>query len=212
VIDLSGGEDRLFEAMDSSVRRGVRKAESSPLRLDCSHTPEAMREFYELYCRTRRRLGVPPQPYRFFEAIARHVLGAGHGEVIGVRINGRLVAGGVFFHYGEVATFKFGASDAASQEHRPNNLVMWEAMRRYAARGCRSLHLGRTSMGNEGLRRFKLGFGAREERLEYRRFHYATNRYVVGADRAVTLLNGVFRVLPLPLLRWVGARCYPHLS
>ncbi|NJN05439.1 MAG: hypothetical protein HC814_02205 [Rhodobacteraceae bacterium] len=67
-------------------------------------------------------------------------------------------------------------------------------------------------MSNDGLRRFKLGFGAREERIEYRRFHYGSNRFVAGADRASNWLNGLFRAMPLPVLRWVGARCYPHLA
>jgi Acetyltransferase (GNAT) domain len=211
-IDLTVGEARLFDNLEASVRRGIRKATASPLRIEHSATLETMREYYALHCRTRRRQGVPPQPWRFFEAIARHALAAGHGAVISARLDGRMVAGAVFLHHGVEAIYKFGASDSAFQEHRPNNLIMWEAIRHYAARGCRALHLGRTSLANEGLRRFKLGFGAREERLEYFRYDYSAGRFVAVADRAHHWMNGVFRALPLPLLRLLGARLYPHLA
>jgi hypothetical protein len=211
-IDLTAGEARLFDNLEASVRRGIRKAAASPLRIEHSTARETMREYYALHCRTRRRHGLPPQPWRFFAAIARHALAAGHGTVISARLDGRMVAGAVFLHHGAEAIYKFGASDSAFQEHRPNNLILWEAIRHYSARGCRALHLGRTSLANGGLRRFKLGFGAREERLEYCRYDYAAGRFVAAADRAHHWLNGVFRVLPLPLLRLLGARLYPHLA
>lgn len=211
-IDLTAGEERLFENLEASVRRGIRKAAASPLRIEHSATAEAMREYYALHCRTRRRHGLPPQPWRFFAAIARHVLATGQGQVISARLDGRMVAGAVFLRHGAEAIYKFGASDAAFQEHRPNNLIMWEAIRHYAAQGCRALHLGRTSLVNEGLRRFKLGFGAREGRINYCRYDYAAGRFVSVVDRAHCWANHIFRALPLPLLRLLGARMYPHLA
>ena len=57
------------------------------------------------------------------------------------------------------------SSDVASifcltfQNLRPNNLVMWEGIKSLMQRGADTLHLGRTSMENEGLRRFKLSRG-----------------------------------------------------
>ncbi|NJN05440.1 MAG: GNAT family N-acetyltransferase [Rhodobacteraceae bacterium] len=131
-IDLTGGEERMFTALDSSVRRGVRKASSSPLRVETTTSPEAMREYYHLHCRTRRRHGAPPQPFRFFDAITRHVLAANHGEIFAARIHGRMAAGAIFFRHGASVIYKFGASDVESQEHRPNNLILWEAMRQFA--------------------------------------------------------------------------------
>jgi hypothetical protein len=122
------------------------------------------------------------------------------------------VAAAVFFHFGRQALFKFGASDYAFQQLRPNNLVMWEAMKRYAAEGFGSLHLGRTSLANEGLRRFKLGFGAAEEDIHYYRYDFASEAFVTSRDHAEGWHNRVFRGLPPPLLRWIGRMLYPHLS
>ena len=97
------------------------------------------------------------------------------------------LVGGLSF---SIFIFKFGASDHAFQHLRPNNLVMWEAIKRYAADGFKSLHLGRTSQANDGLRRYKLGFGARGERIEHCRYDFR--------KRAFTADGCIFRRVNQP--------------
>lgn len=212
VIDLEPGPDALFKGLEAAVRRGIRKAEEVPLRIEFGGGLESVKTFYALHCRTRSRHGLPPQPVRFFENISRHVLERGQGQVVIAREGQTPVAGALFFHHGREALYKFGASDYAFQRLRPNNLVMWAAMKRYAGEGFRRLHLGRTSLANEGLRRFKLGFGAVEQRIEYSKYDFSRREFVVDTDRAEGWFNQVFRRLPLPLLRLAGQALYPHLS
>lgn len=211
-LDLRPGEAALLAQLDSSVRRALRKAQSSGLKIEFSSEPAAMEDYYRLHSLTRRRQGVPPQPWRFFENLARHLVARGRGMVVTARYENRPVAAAVFLHFGDHAIYKFGASDLSAQQLRPNNLVMWEAIRYFVVRECRTFDFGRTSLANEGLRRFKRSFGAQESRLAYRRYHLATDRFVVGHDRADTALNRVFRLLPLPALRLAGRLLYPHLA
>jgi lipid II:glycine glycyltransferase (peptidoglycan interpeptide bridge formation enzyme) len=212
VIDLEAGTEALFNRLEGAVRRGIRRAEAAGLQIEFGVGPESVRTFYALHCRTRSRHGLPPQPFRFFENIARHVLERGQGGVLIARAEMTPVAAALFFHHGRQALYKFGASDYAFQSLRANNLVMWEAMKRYAGQGFTGLHLGRTSLANEGLRRFKLGFGAVEHRIEYGKYDFSRREFVVEADRAQGWFNRVFRRLPLPLLRLAGRALYPHLS
>ncbi len=213
-LDLTPGRDALFKALDPATRRGIRKAQDARLQIEFSSQPEVLREYYALHCRTRRRHGLPPQPYRFFDNLARHALGSVHGFVVTARLEQRRrpVAAAVFCHHGRQALFKFGASDFAFQHLRPNNLVMWEAIKRLAEQGFSTLHLGRTSLANEGLRRFKLGFGAREHPVCYCKYDFTKAAYVTDTDRAEGWHNHVFRHLPLPLLRLAGWLLYPHLA
>ncbi|HXP59915.1 MAG TPA: GNAT family N-acetyltransferase [Dongiaceae bacterium] len=212
VIDLQTGPDALFKGLDAAVRRGIRKAEAAGLQIEFGVDLESVRTFYALHCQTRKRHGLPPQPFRFFENIARFMLHHGEGSVLIARTGPTPVAAAVFFHHGRQALYKFGASDYASQRLRPNNLLMWEAMKRYAGEGFTRLHLGRTSLANEGLRRFKLGFGAAEHRIEYTRYDFSRRDFVGDTDRAGGWFNHLFRRLPLPLLRLAGRALYPHLS
>lgn len=211
-VPLCGDESVMFKEMDGAIRRGVRKAEQSGVRVEFGSSIESMRIFFALHCQNRRRHGVPPQPIEFFENIVRHVLERGSGFVAIARHEGRPVAAAVFFVAGHVGIYKFGASDQAAQHLRPNNLVMWEAIKHCAAMGLKELHLGRTSLRNDGLRHFKLGFGAVEERIEYARFDFRKGGFVCDVDRSEGPLNVLFRCLPMPLLTQAGRRLYPHLS
>jgi len=212
VIDLTCGQEALFECLDSAVRRGIRKGEGAGLNVEFSSSLDSIQTFYALHCRTRHRHGLPPQPFRFFENIARYVLAPGHGFVATVRLAKKPLAASVFFQHRMEVLYKFGASDYAFQDLRPNNLMMWAAIKRCAANGFARLHLGRTSLANEGLRRFKLGFGAREERIEYCKYDFGKRTFVRDVDRAEGWVNHVFRCLPGPVLRLAGRVIYPHLS
>src|SRR5439155_23428949 len=94
-IDLEPGQEALFKGLDGTIRRGIRKAKESELRTDFSNTLESVETFYALHCLTRRRHGLPPQPFRFFENIAKHVLQDGHGFVATTRLEERPVAAAV---------------------------------------------------------------------------------------------------------------------
>ena len=98
---------------------------------------------------------------------------------------------------GNRAIYKFGASDERFQHLRPNNLVLWEAIALLAREGFEDLHLGRTSLGNEGLRRFKLSWGTTEETIRYFRFGQKMNESEMTRDRVSGFHNGFFKALPL---------------
>lgn len=212
VIPLDHGSERLFKELKGPVRTSIRKAQASNLRIEFGTDIEAMTGFYLLHCLTRQRHGLPPQPFRFFENIVRHVLAKEHGMVVSTFLGAKRIAAAVFLHNRREAVFKFGASDYSFQRLRPNNLVVWEAIRHYAGNGYSVLHLGRTSLANEGLRRFKRGFGGGEELIEYYKYDLRKRSFVCGFDHSEGPAGGIFRWLTLPALRMVGRLLYPHLG
>lgn len=211
-LDLRGGETRLFARTEPAVRRAVRKAEQSGLTLTVSRELPTVRAFYALLCQTRKRHGLPAQPFRFFASIHRHVLARNLGHVVLACHAGSPVAGAVFFHSGGTALYKFGASDDSRQHLRANNLVMWEAIKWHARQGFAGLDFGRTSLGNEGLRRYKLGWGPVERTVDYVRYDLQAGAFVTAQDRAAGWHNRLFRVLPISLSRLAGALLYKHVA
>ena len=212
-LALSNDEASLYKQMTSSRRGAVRKVEQAGvLRLEIGQDEAAIRTFYELHCGTRQRHGVPPQPYRFFQNIARLMLAKDKGIVVTAFEGSKPVASAVFFHHRNRAIYKFSASDFAFQLLRPNDLVMWGAIKHFAARGFVSLDFGRSSSTNEGLRRFKAGFGAVETTLDYHRYDFRSGAFAKDPDREEGWVNQIFTRTPVPILRWLGSRLYPHLS
>ena len=74
----------------------------------------------------------------------------------------------------------------------------------------KTLHLGRTSLSNEGLRRFKLGWGATEQRIEYVKYDLQHDRFLTDKDESSGWHNRIFNHLPIPLSRVIGAGLYRH--
>jgi hypothetical protein len=202
----------LFAAFRPSVRRAIRKAEKSGVTVEISQSLEAVQDYYELHCQIRKQHGVPPQPFRFFRNIQEHVLQKNLGIVVSARLDGRVVASAIFLHSGAHAIFKFGASDTASQNLRGNNLVMWQAIQWFAARGIQTLDFGRTSVANEGLRRFKLGWNTEERSIHYYKFDLRKDAFVTQGDDAHGWHGHVFRALPVRLSRWTGSVLYKHVA
>jgi len=211
-IELGRGADALWAGFKSRVRTPVRRAQEAGVKITFETGPEAIQDYYLLHGRTRRKHGLPPQPFSFFRNIQQHVLARGLGWIAVARWEGKVVAAGVFVHLGKRALHKFGASEPALQHLCANHLLMWETIQRCCGLGFDSLDLGRTSIGNEGLRQFKLGFGTRESEIRYCRYDYRADSFVVDRDQVEGWFNHVFRRLPMPLLRLAGRMLYPHVA
>jgi CelD/BcsL family acetyltransferase involved in cellulose biosynthesis len=157
-------EARFSPAATRNARQGrqrgvsVRRAETSN---DVATT------YYGLHVDTRKRLGVPAQPRRFFRLLWSRILEPGLGFALIAERAGTPVAGAIFLHWNGTVVYKYGASDSAHWDLRPNNVLFLEAIRDSCRAGHRRLDFGRSELEAEGLRRFKRSWGAEESPLEY---------------------------------------------
>lgn len=210
MLHLDGGEDRVKRSLRNSTHRNIRKAEREGVQVSFQNTLDAVAAFYRLHCLTRKRHGLPPQPWHFFQKVYEHIIATGNGIVVAAAHGGKVVAGAVYFFFKNRALFKFGASDRSFQHLRANNLVMWEAIRFFSRNGYQSLHFGRTEPSGKGLLQFKRGWGAEENKIAYYRLDLNEN--------ASHIRNGhlpfasVFRILPMPLLKLAGSMLYRHVG
>jgi hypothetical protein len=211
-LDLTPGPERVAANFTPAVRRAIRKAESNKFEVETGSSLQLTRAYYRLHVATRRRQGAPPQSWSFFRRLQECMLERGAGFVALAKWGKQPIAGGVFLHTDKKAVYKYGAADRAFQELRPSNLVMATAIRKLAEQGIESLSFGRTSLLNEGLRRFKEGWGAVETAIQYYRYDLRRSHWVTSADRASGLHNHFFRRMPLCVNRALGALLYPHLD
>lgn len=211
-VDLSGNEDTLFRRFDGAVRRAIRKAERSGLRVELSDSPQAVRDFYRLFCVTRKRHGLPPQPREFYDNIRKHVLLRGLGTILLVRHGQTAVAGVLFLHGPGTVIMKFAASDLSFQHLRINNLALWQAMKHYQRLGYTSLDFGRTSITNGGLRNFKRRWGAAEHPINYHRFDIRKSTFVSSEDATNSSTLVLFQHLPVAVSQLAGRILYRHMA
>jgi CelD/BcsL family acetyltransferase involved in cellulose biosynthesis len=207
-LTLDGGHAEVQELYAKpQVMRGVRRAQREGLVAERRTDAEALAVFYRLHAATRRRLGAPTQPRRFILRFA-DLFDRGLGFVVLVRDAGRAVAGAVFLTWNGTLVYKYGASDAHALPKRPNNLVIHEAIRLAHEDGMRVVDFGRTDLGHESLRSFKLGFGAEESELSYTCL--ADRPPAPGGRDLHALAAPVLRRCPPLVSRLVGELLYRH--
>jgi hypothetical protein len=207
-VELGRPEAALFDGMSPSSRRNVRKALRERLSVRIDDSAESVRSFYHLNCVTRKRHGLPPQPFVFFKNVHRFILSQGSGIVVSASYAGRMVAAAVFFHFGNAAVFKYGASEADRRRLRPNNLVMWEALKWYNDRGFSRLNLGRTGPEDIGLLRYKRNWGGVETLLRYYKFDLSKDVFLEGKTASPTLVNRLFSLTPIGISRLLSRLFY----
>lgn len=211
-LDLQRSGEALWHALAAPVRTALRRAQSAGVQVRILYSADAVAAYYELHCLTRRSHGAPPQPWRFFAALAGNVIEKKHGFVALGFAPGddQPCAGAVFLTDSHRAVYKFGASNERGRLLRVNNLVMWQGIQHLVQTRCSDLHFGRTDLAQPGLRRFKLGWGASELPLHYYRLGVTAGSYQVGHIVGRSMETSLFGRLPLWLCRWLGGLAYPH--
>ena len=210
-LALGRTESELFSGLRGNSRRNIKKAKRTGVTIRIDDSAKAISDFYRLHCSTRRHQGLPPQPYSFFRHIQEYVLSPGRGMVVSALLSGKIIAGAVFFHFNQTAIFKYAASDSRFLSYRPNNLVLWEAIRWYNARGIRMLSLGRTETKNAGLLRFKRSWGATENELRYYRHNFKSHSHA-PLPLPGRHLRRVLSRMPMGFLRFLGRLLYKHIG
>lgn len=209
-LDLSGGTEAVERGFSKMHKRNIRKAERAEVRVRAGTSRERMEAFYRLHLLTRRRLGVPVQPRKFFRLLSARLIERGLGTVLVAELRGAPIAAAVFLEWNGTMVYKYGASDARAWEHRPNNLLFREAIRLGCARGHDTLDWGRTDLGDEGLREFKRGWGAVEEPVLYTTIADAPPRPSSG--RVTRAMGAVIRRSSPAVCRAIGEVFYRYAA
>ena len=211
-LELTQNEDEVLSSFRDSTRRNIRKASKKDVEIKVLNTFESIKEFYRLNCLTRKQHGLPPQPLYFFKNIYDYIISKEYGVIILAVYQKQVIAGAIFFHFGEKAIYKYGASDSAYQHLRANNLVMWSAIKFYSQRGYSQFDFGRTEPENNGLRQFKTGWGTKEHTLSYFKYDLKKNAFMTNTNRISGSYNKIFNNMPLPLLKLIGFLAYRHIG
>lgn len=211
LLDLTPGGDAVLADAHKQIRRGVSKAARSGVEVARRTDRDGLDRFYALHVETRRRQGVPVQPRSFIRRLEA-LFSEGLGHVLLAEHGGATAAAAVFVGYGRTLTYKYGASDTAHLDVRPNNAIFAEAIRWAAEQGYDRLDFGRTDRENTGLAAFKRNWGAEEHEIAYTRLPPSPGARDETPGAARRLASTVIRRSPPIVGRAVGAALYRHFG
>lgn len=123
--------------------------------------------FYEAYAHSVHALGTPVFPKSYFKIL--HEVFNKDTDILTVTKDGRLVASVMnFYHRDEVLPY-YGGGTAAAREHKGNDFMYWDLMRRSCERGLKVFDYGRSKQGT-GSFSFKKNWGFEPQPLYYEYF------------------------------------------
>jgi Acetyltransferase (GNAT) domain len=210
-VDLARPFAEVQRTADRNFRRQVKRAASEAFKVENGDSDAMLRRFYAIQLETRRRLGVPPQPQRFF-SLVREIFAPSKGLEIWLASSaGRDQAAVLVLRDGPTLYAKWSAR-AAESAAGASHLLFFSLLEHHAGKAA-SLDLGRTDARNKGLARFKAEMGAVPVQLPYSYFPRVPRRTSAeDPDRAASPLTRMWRRLPLPVTRAVGAIAYRYLA
>jgi hypothetical protein len=211
--DLRFGSSRSHGA----IKRAVNKATRGGVTVRTAEKESELRNWYRLYLETMRVHVHPPRPYTFFQAMwdvlrPRGMMRLLLAEQVGEGPS-RLLAGSIFFMFGQSVVYGFNGRLESGLAVRPNDLLHWHAIHEATKDGFRFYDLGEVSDSQEGLARYKAKWGATPNRLS--RLYFPAERAPHGGGEATGLLgqlaDRVWGRLPLGTTAAIGRVLYRYL-
>jgi len=211
--DLNNSNKNLMSRINNRARRGVRTAEKQQVSIRLTTEYDDVKQFYRLNVKTRRKLGVLPQPLRFFQAIHRYLFASGLGYLLVAEVEGKVVAGVLYLLFRDTCTYKFNASSPFHLYLRPNHLLIFKGMELAIQKGYKHFNFGRSEIENKGLREFKSQWASVESALPYYYFPALTGVGALSTGSLKRKAMSLFtRCVPEPVLKMAGSVLYHHMA
>ena len=165
ILDLNREAKELWKIIGRKNRNMVRKAEKNGVKIVEAVNKNDLSVFYGLYLKTMKKLGSPPQPYKFFETIwdmfyPKKVI------IILAKCNDKYIGGSLFFLHKDTIHHSYNCSLKEHLGLGQNNLMQWHIIKWGNENGFKYLDFGRTRK-NAGNVLFKRRWGGELVKMPY---------------------------------------------
>ena len=214
ILDLHPGIDDLFRKLHKScIQRPIKKSLKSGLELNVGSTQEDVWQFYALQVKTRKKHGVPPQPYAYFENMRRGFEGTDILQVYSASYENRAVAALLLLRFGNTVIYQNGGSEERFLHLRPNHFLLWKGIEKARADGFRFFNFGTCTPADEGLIRFKRQWGTEEITVPYFYYPEVTGlRDRLESSWKFKVATAALRRIPTAILKKIGEFTYRHAA
>jgi FemAB-related protein (PEP-CTERM system-associated) len=215
-VDLSIGRDQLWSRLDRDfVRWAIRKAEKSGVRMELDNSTAGIERFYDIFSRTRTRMGIPPFPLALFRAIGRHILERGRGALHFAMVGNQPVNGMISFYSGDTFLPAYAAPQRhVEKKYYPSEVMFWHTIEWASQNGFKTYDFGADSPHQAGLLRFKRKWGGVPAALVS--YFYVSGSHAVpqmdSSDAKYNYMRRVWSRFPLAVSRSLGPWVTRQLS
>lgn len=158
---------KLFEIIDSSTRRNIRKAQSSSVKVEIDNSLDSFKHLYEIHYENITSIGGKAKDWRFFEMIPSYFEAGTDFNVYVASINGQIVSALLLFYFNKTVEYFTPATVHEYRNAQPIAELLRVAFVDAAKRGFTHWNWGGTWITQEGVYKFKAKWGAKDYRYDY---------------------------------------------
>ncbi|MFH2044611.1 MAG: GNAT family N-acetyltransferase [Pseudomonadota bacterium] len=213
-LSLEASPEELIKTFSKQVKRKLKKTLNYDLTPQIAEQDNELKEFYHLYVKTRKRLGLPPQPYLFFKLLWEKFSPSKNITLLMIRHKEKLAAGLIMYKFKDRCSWDYLASDVNFQHLHTNYFGLWEAIKQSCLEGYKIFDFGRTGISNEGLMGFKRLWGTTI--IDLPQYYYpkelCSNLKPADSSMSYKLIRKVNKIAPDSAFRLMGKFLYKHIG
>ena len=213
-LHLTPDSEAVFRSLHKkAVRPTIKRSFKLGVTVRTSRAERDIRHFYRLYCLTRRKHGIPPQPLSLFTMMMSTLTKHPEAILYIAEHDGKPVGASIVLRYNGVVTLKYEVTDERFMELRPVYAMLWQSIEDAARDGFHTYDFGRTEKDNDGLAGFKKRWGTERVNLPYYYAPPSEGLSTVDHDSLkYKLFTAVFGRLPIRLSAAIGSRIFRHFG
>jgi len=202
-IPLTNNIDEIWKSMDkSSVRSSIKKAVKIGIKCRWSKELKDLNEFYNLFVKTRKKLGVPPYSYSFFKSMMEKMKDI--FKLIVAEYEGKIISAAIIFAYNKTLIDAYAASNEKFLNLRPNNGIVWETIKLGVRERFETFDFGADYPSCKGLIAFKSRWGGIQKNT-YSYFYLNNIKKIPTFGIAENILiKKIWQLMPIGLSKILG--------
>ncbi len=201
-IPLDVSEEELNNFIGKNRRYELRKSKLNGVEFRVAESIKDLKIFYELYLKTMKKLGSPPQPLVYFESLWKH-FSPNQITVPFAVYKQKVIASGVFLHYNSLVHHLYSCSLEEYYGLGSNEYILWNMMLKGKKMGYKLLDMGRTRK-DSGVWNYKQKWNGMMVEIPY--YYYFLNKklYQRDEERFSKLSDLWRRYMPNHLAKIIG--------
>ncbi len=204
-LALADNLDKYLLSIDGKVRNKIKQAFSYNLKFtDVNNLENGLGLWYGIYLKTQKKLGIPPIPKKYFEALNSELAPLQKVKIFIVYLDQKAIAGSINLLDKEVLIYAYSASDPYYLQYRPNDfmifkLIEWGVKNKYA-----TLDMGSDSIQQESLLDFKRKWLVDQTLINIHSYGDFDASISDSSDKKYQFLRKLFSCLPVSILNLSG--------
>lgn len=161
---LLDGTDSKFR---NNLKRNLRRAEESGVRIEESHTLDVLRQWYKCYEKRLTELGGTILPFDYFQQLFYALYPDGYSNLISATVDGKYVGGIITVQNEHCIDYYLSMFDREHDDSQASTAAFYYMLQRAKESGATILNLQSSPRSQTDLIKFKSSWGAREAEHRY---------------------------------------------